>query len=50
MKRRELEAEKQELHRKLERYAFDAKMEELTQKSLRLFRAELATRLSLIHI
>ena len=44
VKRRELEAEKQELHRKLERYAFDAKMEELTQKSLRLFRAELATR------
>lgn len=44
VKRRELEAEKQELHRMLERYAFDAKMEELTQKSLRLFRAELATR------
>ena len=42
--RRELEAEKQELNRKLERYAFDAKMDELTQKSLRLFRAELATR------
>ena len=44
VKRRELEAEKQELNRKLERYAFDAKMDELTQKSLRLFRAELATR------
>ena len=43
VKRRELEAEKQELNRKLERYAFDAKMDELTQKSLRLFRAELAT-------
>ena len=42
--RRELEVEKQELNRKLEHYAFDAKMEELTQKSLRLFRAELATR------
>ncbi len=41
VKRRELEAEKQELNRKLERYAFDAKMDELTQKSLRLFRAEL---------
>ena len=35
VKRRELEAEKQELNRKLERYAFDAKMDELTQKSLR---------------
>ena len=44
VKRRELEAEKQELNRKLERYAFDAKMDEITQKSLRLFRAELATR------
>ena len=44
VKRRELEAEKQELNQKLERYAFDAKMDELTQKSLRLFRAELATR------
>ena len=43
-KRRELEVEKQELNRKLEHYAFDAKMDELTQKSLRLFRAELATR------
>ena len=44
VKRRELEAEKQELNRKLEHYAFDAKMDELTQKSLRLFRADLATR------
>ena len=44
VKRRELEAEKQELNRKLEHYAFDAKMDELTQKSLRLFRAELAAR------
>lgn len=44
VKRRELEVEKQELNRKLEHYAFDAKMDELTQKSLRLFRAELATR------
>ena len=34
VKRRELEAEKQELNRKLERYAFDAKMDELTEKSL----------------
>ncbi len=37
-----METEKQELNRKLEHYAFDAKMDELTQKSLRLFRAELA--------
>ena len=44
VKRRELEAEKQELNRRLEHYAFDAKMEELTQKSLRLFRAELTER------
>ena len=44
VKRRELEVEKQELNCKLEHYAFDAKMDELTQKSLRLFRAELATR------
>lgn len=42
VKRGELEAEKRELTRKLEHYAFDAKMDELTQKSLRLFRAELA--------
>ena len=41
IKRRELEVEKQELNRKLEHYAFDAKMDELTQKSLRLFRGEL---------
>nr|WP_302305411.1 AAA domain-containing protein [Ruthenibacterium lactatiformans] len=44
VKRRELESEKQELSRKLEHYAFDAKMGELTQKSLRLFRAEFAAR------
>lgn len=44
VKRRELESEKQELNRKLEHYAFDAKMNELTRKSLRLFRAELAMR------
>ena len=44
VKRRELEVEKQELNCKLEHYAFDAKMDELTQKSLRLFQAELATR------
>ena len=45
-KKRELETEKQELNRKLEQYAFDVKMDELTQKSLRLFRAELAARYS----
>ena len=44
VKRRELEVEKQELNCKLEHYAFDAKMDELTQKSLRLFQAELETR------
>lgn len=44
VKRRELEVEMQELNCKLEHYAFDAKMDELTQKSLRLFQAELATR------
>ena len=44
VKRRELEEEKQELNRKLEHYAFDAKMDELTRKSLQLFRAELAAR------
>ena len=44
VKKRELEAEKQKLYHELEHYAFDAKMDELTQKSLRLFRAELATR------
>lgn len=43
-KRSELESERQELNRKLEHDAFDAKMDRLAQKSLRLFRAELATR------
>ena len=43
-KKRELTEEKQQLSRMLESYAFDAKMGELTQKSLRLFRAELAAR------
>lgn len=43
-KRKELENEKLELNRKLEHYAFDKKMDELTQKSLQLFRAELAVR------
>ena len=44
VKRRELESEQQKLNRQLENYAFDAKMEELTQKSLQLFRAGLAAR------
>ena len=39
-----MESEKRKLTRKLEHYAFDAKMDELTKKSLRLFRAELAAR------
>ena len=38
------ELKSRKLNRKLEHYAFDAKMDELTQKSLRLFRAELAAR------
>lgn len=44
VKKRELESEKLELDHMLEHYAFDAKMEELAQKSLQLFRAELAVR------
>lgn len=44
VKKQELETERQELNRKLESYAFDAKMDKLAQKSLHLFRAELATR------
>ena len=44
VKKQELEDEKETLNRKLEHYAFDEKMDELTQKSLRLFRAELAAR------
>lgn len=44
VKKRELMDEKAALTRKLKNYAFDARMEELTKKSLRLFRAELAAR------
>ena len=44
VKKQELENEKDTLNRKLEHYSFDEKMDELVQKSLRLFRAELATR------
>ena len=43
-RKQELEDEKQALTDKLEHYAFDAKMAELSEKSLRLFRAELARR------
>ncbi len=40
----ELQAERQALEAKLRDYRFDAKMQELTDKSMRLFRAELARR------
>ena len=42
VKKQELEDEKQALANRLEHYAFDAKMAELSEKSLWLFRAELA--------
>ena len=44
VKNRELEEERQVLTSRLEHYAFDAKMNELSEKSLQLFRAELAKR------
>ncbi len=44
VKKQELEDEKQLLTQKLSNYAFDARMEELTQKSLCLFRAAMAAR------
>lgn len=47
LKKRELLSEKQKLSRLLEHYAFDTKMDELTEKSLCLFRAETATRYGL---
>ena len=40
----ELHAEMEKLERELSDYSFEAKMEELSQKSLQLFRAELAKR------
>lgn len=46
IKKQELDTEKKTLAHKLKSYAFDAKMDELTQKSLQLFRAELAERYS----
>ena len=42
VRRQELTEERARLEKKLEQYAFDQKMEELTEKSLRLFRAELS--------
>ena len=42
LRRQELMEERAQLEKKLEQYAFDQKMEELTEKSLRLFRAELS--------
>ena len=43
-KRRELQEERKRLNGKLEHYDFDAKMDELTKKSLRLFYGELEVR------
>ncbi len=43
-KKAELYAEQEILERELANYSFDAKMEELSQKSLKLFRAKLAKR------
>lgn len=42
VRRQELVEERTQLEKKLEQYVFDEKMEELTEKSLRLFRAELS--------
>lgn len=42
VRRQELMEERAQLEKKLEQYAFNQKMEELTEKSLRLFRAELS--------
>lgn len=42
VRRQELTEERAQLERKLEQYAFDEKMAELTEKSLRLFQAELS--------
>lgn len=44
VRRQELSEERAQLEKKLEQYAFDKKMTELTEKSLRLFRAELSER------
>lgn len=42
VRRQELTEERDQLEKKLEQYAFNKKMEELAEKSLRLFRAELS--------
>ena len=42
VRQQELTEERVQLEKKLERYALDEKMAELTEKSLRLFRAELS--------
>ena len=42
VRRQELTEERAQLEKKLAQYAFDEKMAELTEKSLRLFRAELS--------
>ena len=42
VRRQELTEERAQLEKKLEQYAFNEKMAELTEKSLRLFRAELS--------
>lgn len=44
LRQKELVAEKEHLEEMLEDYAFDAKMEELAEKSIQLFRAELSGR------
>lgn len=44
VRRQELMEERVQLEKKLEQYAFEERMEELTEKSLRLFRAELSER------
>ena len=44
VRRQELSEERAQLEKKLEQYAFDEKMAELTEKSLRLFQAELSER------
>lgn len=43
-KKEELQAERKKLEDELNDYSFDVKMEELTQRSMRLFKAELADR------
>lgn len=44
VRKEELEEERAQLQKKLENYAFDDKTEELTEKSLRLFRHEMTER------